>query len=66
MPLTIPSPYVYSRVDSDTLTISNPAYAGVDDNICQNRLYPPVRDLGFGLCSVTNPLKLKYLVLKVI
>jgi hypothetical protein len=39
--LTITSPYVHSRVY--TFTMGNP---------CQSQLYPPVRDFGFGLCSM--------------
>ncbi len=39
--LTITSPYVRFRVDSNTFTMGNP--------ICQSRLYPPVRDFEYGL-----------------
>ncbi len=38
------SPYVHSRVDSITFTLSNPILS----LLCQNRLYPPVRDLASG------------------
>jgi hypothetical protein len=43
--LTITSPYVHSRVDSNTFTIGNP----LPDStltLCQSRLCPPVRVLG--------------------
>jgi hypothetical protein len=46
--LTITSPYVHSGVDSNTFTMGNP----MPDStliLCQSRLYPPVRDFGFGL-----------------
>ncbi len=48
--LTITSPYVHSRVDSNTFTMGNPMPVEKSTSIlCQSRLYPPVRDLGFGL-----------------
>jgi len=54
--LTISPPYVNSRVDSKHIYLG-PPYASVDLNpmpestlnLCQSRLYPPVRDFGFGL-----------------
>jgi hypothetical protein len=58
--LTITSPYIDSRADSNTCivlyTMRKP-YARVDFKpmtestltLCQRRLYPPVRDLEFGL-----------------
>jgi hypothetical protein len=46
--LTITSPYVHSRVDSNTFTMSNPMPESTL-TLCQSRPYPPVRDLGFGL-----------------
>ncbi len=45
---TITSPYVHSIVDSNTFIMGNP----MPDStliLCQSRLYPPVRDFGFGL-----------------
>ncbi len=55
--LTITSPYVHSRVDSNTFTMGGQPYARVDLNpmpestltLCQSRLYPPVMNFGFGL-----------------
>jgi hypothetical protein len=41
--LTITSPFVHFRVDSQHI------YHGHWGTICQSRLYPPVRDFGFGL-----------------
>ncbi len=55
MPLTflyaITSPYVHSRVDSNTFTMGNPMPESTL-TLCQSRLYPSVRDFGFGLCSL--------------
>ncbi len=51
--LTIISPYVLSRVDSNTFTNGQP-YARVDLNLCESRLHPPVRDFGFGLWASTG------------
>jgi hypothetical protein len=45
--LTITSPYVHSVVDSNTFTIGNPMPESTL-TLCQSRLSPPVRDLGFG------------------
>ncbi len=41
--------YVHSRVDSNTFTKGNPM-PELTLTLCQSRLYPPVRDFGFGLC----------------
>ncbi len=46
--LTITSPYVHSRVDSNTFTMGNPMTES-SLTLCQSRLYPLVRDFGFGL-----------------
>ncbi len=45
--LTKTCPYVHSRVDSNTFTMANPTPWW--PILWQGRLYPPVRDLGFGL-----------------
>jgi hypothetical protein len=47
--LTIDSPYVHSRVDSNTFTMSNP--------MPESTFYPPVRDFGFGLCNIIETCK---------
>jgi hypothetical protein len=47
--LTITSPYVRSRVDSNTFTMDNPM-PELTLILCQSRLYRPVRDFVFGLC----------------
>ncbi len=44
--LTITSPYVHSRVDSNTFTMGNPMPEPTL-TLCQSQLYPPVRDFGF-------------------
>jgi hypothetical protein len=46
--LTITSPYVHSRVDSDafTMDIGNPMPESTL-TLCQSRLYPPVMDFGW-------------------
>ena len=46
--LTIISPYVNSRIDSNTFTMGNPMPESAL-TLCQSRLYHPVRDFGFGL-----------------
>jgi hypothetical protein len=53
--LTITSPYVHSRIDSNTFTMGNP----VPESTCRPKHYarestlsPPVRDFGFGLSSL--------------
>jgi hypothetical protein len=46
--LTITSPYVHSRVDSDTFIMGN-LMPKSTLTLCQSRLSPPVRDFGFGL-----------------
>jgi hypothetical protein len=46
--LIITSPCVHSRVDSNTFTMGNPVPESTL-TLCQCRLYPPVRDFGFGL-----------------
>ncbi len=46
--LTITSPYVHSRVDSNTFYHGQP-YARVHLILYQGRLYTPERDFGFGL-----------------
>ncbi len=48
--LTITSPYVDSRVDTNTFTMGNPMPESTL-TLCRSRLYSPVRDFGFGLCS---------------
>ncbi len=47
--LTITSPFV----DSTTFTMGNPMQESTW-TLCQSRLYPPVRDWGFGLCMMTH------------
>ncbi len=46
--LTINSPCVHSRVDSNTFTMGNPMPESTL-TVCQSRLSPPVRDFGFRL-----------------
>ncbi len=46
--LNITSPYVQSRVDSNTFTMGNPMPESTL-TLCQSRLYPLVRDFGFSL-----------------
>ncbi len=46
--LTITSPYVDARVDSNTFIMGNPMPESTL-TLRQSRLYPPVRDLEFGL-----------------
>ena len=46
--LTLTSPYVDFRVDYNTCNMGNPM-AESTLTLCQSRLYPSVRDLGFGL-----------------
>ncbi len=48
--LTITSPCVHSRVHSNTFTMGNHVPESIF-TLCQGRFYPPVRHLGFGLCS---------------
>jgi hypothetical protein len=48
--LTTAFSYYHFRVDSNTFTVGNPMPESTL-TLCQSRLYPPVRDLGFGLCS---------------
>ncbi len=48
--VTITSPCVNSRVDSNTFTLGNPMPESTL-TLCQSRLYPPVRNFGFGLWS---------------
>ncbi len=45
--LNIASPYVHSRVDSNTFTMGNPMPESTL-SLCQSRLFPPVREFGFG------------------
>jgi hypothetical protein len=45
--LTITAPNVHTRVDSNTLTMSN--HATVDLNPIPESTFSPVRDFGFGL-----------------
>ncbi len=47
--LTINSPYVHSRVDSNTFTMGKQPYARVDINRMPELTLSPVRDFGFGL-----------------
>jgi hypothetical protein len=51
--LTITSSYVHPSFDSSTFSMGGQPYARVDLNpmLCFCRLYPPVRDFGFGLSS---------------
>jgi hypothetical protein len=49
-------PYAHTRVDSNTFTMDNPMSESTLNpmpestfTLCQSRLYPPVRDFGFGL-----------------
>ncbi len=44
------SPYVHSRVDSNTFTMDNPMPESTL-TLCQVPFYPTVRDFGFGLRS---------------
>jgi hypothetical protein len=46
------SPYVHSRVDSNTCTMGNPMPESAL-TLCQRRLYAPVKDLGFGLYTIS-------------
>ncbi len=46
------SPYIHFSVDSNTCTMGNPKPESTL-TLCQSRLYPPVRDFGFGLCYRT-------------
>ncbi len=46
----ITSPYVHSRVDYDTFTMGNPMPESTL-TLCRSKLYPAVRDFGFGLCT---------------
>jgi hypothetical protein len=67
--MTITSPYVHTRVDSNTFSISiGQPNARVDLNpmpestlaLCQNRLHPPVRDFEFGfLHGALHALRIK-------
>ncbi len=52
--LTIISPYVHSRADSNIFTMGN-AMPEAILTLCQSRRYPPVRDFGFGLRDITIP-----------
>ncbi len=45
---TTTSPYVHSGVDYNIFTMGNPMSESTLI-LCQNHLYPPVRDFGFGL-----------------
>jgi hypothetical protein len=47
--LTITSPYINSRVDSNTFTMGNPMPESTLTRLC-----PPVRDFGFGLWAVAT------------
>jgi hypothetical protein len=49
--LTITSPYVHSRIDSNTFAMGSPMPESTLA-LCQSRLYPPVRDFGFGLGAI--------------
>ncbi len=51
--LTIPSPYVQSRVDSSTITMGNPM-PETTLTLCHCRLYLPVRDFGFCRWSLSS------------
>jgi hypothetical protein len=46
--LTITSPYVDSRVDSNTFTMGSPMPESTF-TLCQSRPFTPVKDFGFGL-----------------
>jgi hypothetical protein len=46
--LTITSPHVHSRVDSNTFTMGNPMPEPTL-TLCKRRLYSPARDFGFSL-----------------
>ncbi len=46
--MTTASPYVHSRVDSNTFTMGIPMPESTL-TLCLSRLYPPIRDFGFGL-----------------
>ncbi len=48
---TIASPYIHSRVNSNTFTMGNPDNPMPESTLtlCQGRLYPPVREFGFAL-----------------
>jgi hypothetical protein len=45
------STYVDARVDSNTFTMGN-LIPESTLTLCQSRLYPPARDLGFGLSTL--------------
>jgi hypothetical protein len=49
---------VDSRVDSNAFTMGNPM-SETTLTLCQSRLYPPVRDFGFGL-SLVPPACIRY------
>jgi hypothetical protein len=51
--LTITSPYVHSRFDSNTFTMGNPVPESTL-SLYQIRLYPPIRVFGFGSAIATN------------
>jgi hypothetical protein len=46
--LTITSPFVHSRVDSNNIYVGNPMPESIS-TLWQSRLYPPVSDFWFGL-----------------
>jgi hypothetical protein len=49
--LSITSPYVHFRDDSNPFTMGN-IMPETTLTLCQSRLYPPVGDFGFGLMSL--------------
>ncbi len=60
--LTITSAYVHSRVDSNTFTTGKPMPESTL-TLRQSRLFPPVRDIGFGLRKQINVMDEKSLSL---
>jgi hypothetical protein len=56
------SPYVHSKIDSNTFTMGNPIPESTLTP-CQSRLYPPVSDFGFGL-STTTRIRLEWIKMR--
>ncbi len=51
--MLIASPYVHSRIDSNTFTMGNPMPESTF-TLCQGWFYPSVRDYGFGVSFVAR------------
>ncbi len=56
--LTITSPYVHSRVDSNTFTMGNPLPESTL-TLCHSRLYSPVRAFGISLWDYNESTEMK-------